>query len=114
MREDDILLGQIEDKIAQCENKYIVTHTGFLDSHQQSVARIFCGKNHIEIFDAEAESAAVDAGRLPACRTRFYGGYEDVYKRQGRGNLKTSDSKKLKRCIWKPKRYRPVGRSQVS
>ncbi|WP_425755220.1 RNA-binding protein [Ihubacter sp. rT4E-8] len=78
MREDDILLGQIEDKIAQCENKYIVTHTGFLDGHQQSVARIFCGKNHIEIFDAEAESAAVNAGRLPACRTRFYGGYDEA------------------------------------
>ncbi len=29
MKEDNFFLAQIEDKLAQCENKYIVTRTGF-------------------------------------------------------------------------------------
>lgn len=78
MKEDNFLLGQIEDKISQCENKYIVTCTGFLDSHQQSLARIYCRKNHVPVFDRASERAASEEGRLPACRTRFYGGYDDA------------------------------------
>lgn len=53
MKEDNYLLGQIEDKISACDNKYIMTNTGFLDSHQQSIARIFCKKNHIPIYPLE-------------------------------------------------------------
>ncbi len=78
MKEDNFLLGQIEDKIAQCENKYIVTSTGFLDSHQQSMARIYCRKNHVPVFDRAAEQTAASEGRLPSCRVRFYGGYDDA------------------------------------
>lgn len=78
MKADHFFLGQIEDKIAQCENKYIATYTGFLDSHQQSLARIHCKKNHTPIFDRAAEQAAAAEGRLPICRTRFYGGYDDA------------------------------------
>lgn len=73
MKEDNFLLGQIEDKITQCENKYIVTHTGFLDSHQQSLARTYCRKNYLPVFDAEPE-----ADSLPPVRTIFYGGYEEA------------------------------------
>ena len=71
MKEDNYLLGQIEDKIAACDNKYIMTNTGFLDSHQQSVARIFCKKNHIPVYDSEPET-------LPPVRTLFYGGFDEA------------------------------------
>lgn len=73
MKEDNFLLGQIEDKIAQCENKYIVTHTGFLDSHQQSVVRIYCRKSCVPVFDQEPEKEA-----FPPTRSIFYGGYDDA------------------------------------
>ncbi|WP_419025605.1 RNA-binding protein [Emergencia sp.] len=73
MKEDHFLLGQIEDKITQCENKYIATHTGFLDSHQQSLARIYCRKAHIPTFDAEPQGDA-----LPPTRSIFYGGHEEA------------------------------------
>lgn len=75
MKEDTFFLGQIEDKIAQCENKYIVTNTGFLDMHQQSLARMFCKKNHITVFTPALEEAAIRQGQLPQTRTLFYGGY---------------------------------------
>lgn len=78
MKEDHFLLGQIKDRIAQCENKYIVTYTGFLDSHQQSLARLYCRKNHVPVFDRASEQSAAAEGRMPACRTRFYGGYDDA------------------------------------
>ena len=73
MKEDNFLLGQIEDKITQCENKYIVTHTGFLDSHQQSLARVYCRKAHIPVFDEEPAHE-----NFPPTRSIFYGGYEDA------------------------------------
>lgn len=73
MKEDQFLLGQIEDKIAQCENKYIVTHTGFLDSHQQSLARIYCRKNGVPVFEQEPAQEA-----FPPTRSIFYGGYEEA------------------------------------
>lgn len=78
MKEDNYLLGLIEDKIGQCENKYIVTATGFLDAHQQSVARLYCKKNHIPVFGREDEKAALETGSLPPVRTVFYGGYEEA------------------------------------
>lgn len=72
MKEDKILLAQIADKIAQCEDKYIVTSTGFLDAHQQSLARQFCRKNFVPVCDAYGEQPD-----LPI-RTLFYGGYEEA------------------------------------
>lgn len=71
MKEDIFFLGQIADKIDQCENKYIVTATGFLDPHQQSLARRYCKKNFIPVYDEEPSD-------LPPVRTVFYGGYEDA------------------------------------
>lgn len=80
MKEDNYLLGQIEDKISACDNKYIMTNTGFLDSHQQSVARIFCKKNHIPVYEIKfgRGSGGADPENLPPVRTSFYGGYEDA------------------------------------
>ena len=82
MKEDNYLLGQIEDKISACDNKYIMTNTGFLDSHQQSIARIFCKKNHIPIYPLEfsrnGSAASNGSAALPPVRTSFYGGYEDA------------------------------------
>ena len=62
MKEDNYLLGQIEDKISACDNKYIMTNTGFLDSHQQSVARIFCKKNHIPVYEIKFGRGSGGAG----------------------------------------------------
>lgn len=76
MKEDNFLLGQIEDKISQCENKYIITSTGFLDSHQQSVARQFLKKNFYPFFEGAEEEP--DYADRPPVRTLFYGGYEDA------------------------------------
>ncbi len=55
MKEDNFLLGQISDKISQCENKYIVTATGFLDAHQQSLARQYCRKHFVPVYEAADE-----------------------------------------------------------
>lgn len=60
MKEDNFLLGQIEDKINQCENQYIPVHTVFLDAHQQSLARTLISRRAFH-------------GELV-----FYGGYEDA------------------------------------
>ena len=73
MKEDNFLLGKIEDNVARCSNKYIVTATGFLDQHQQSVARTWCRKNFQPVF-GEKE----DERDYPPCRTVFYGGYEEA------------------------------------
>ena len=97
MKEDNYLLGQIEDKISACDNKYIMTNTGFLDSHQQSIARIFCKKNHIPIYPLEfsrngsaglngsatntasyGSAGSNGSADMPPVRTSFYGGYEDA------------------------------------
>ncbi len=74
MKEDHFFLAQIEDKIAQSENRYIVTRTGFMDAHQQSLARQYCRKHHIPVTEA---SLADRPDRMPV-RTVFYGGYEDA------------------------------------
>ncbi|MEG0919123.1 MAG: YlmH/Sll1252 family protein [Anaerovoracaceae bacterium] len=38
MKEDKILIGQIEDKMKQCESHYMTTRTGFLSLHERSIA----------------------------------------------------------------------------
>lgn len=76
MKEDNFFLGQLEDKIAQCENKYITTYTNFMDTHQQSIARIHCWKNFIPVMDKDASMS--EMGSLPPTRSVFYGGYQDA------------------------------------
>ncbi len=78
MKEDNFFLGQVEDKIAQCENKYIATHTGFMDAHQQSLAQTFCRKNFVTVFTMEQEEDPESAEERPAVRSLFYGGYEEA------------------------------------
>lgn len=58
MKDDNILLGQIEDKMIQCENSYMATHTGFLSLHQRSLSL------KIKAF--------------PSVTRHFDGGYEDA------------------------------------
>ena len=77
MKEDNFFLGQLADKIAQCENKYIMTYTNFMDTHQQSIARIHCRKNFVPVTDADPYTAA-DMGSIPTTRSVFYGGYPDA------------------------------------
>lgn len=59
MREDDLLLAGLEDKIDQCERYGMLTHSAFLDIRQSALARVFCAKKR----------------GLQAC---FYGGYEEA------------------------------------
>ncbi|MGN0733278.1 MAG: YlmH/Sll1252 family protein [Emergencia sp.] len=81
MKEDNYLLGQIEDKISACDNKYIMTNTGFLDSHQQSVARVFCKKNHIPVHEIEfghqRGAAGTETGGAGAGGSGFGAGFGD-------------------------------------
>jgi RNA-binding protein YlmH len=60
MKEDNILLGQAEDKIRQCFERSMPTNTVFLDPHQQSLVR--------------GEFMKQSWG----CALEFYGGYEDA------------------------------------
>ena len=77
MKEDSFFLGQLADKIDQCENKYITTYTNFMDGHQQSIARIYCRKNFIPVTE-EDPCTPGDMGSIPATRSIFYGGYPDA------------------------------------
>ncbi len=60
-QEDKLLLAQIEDKLRMCKDRYIMTHTAFLDMRQASLA----------------------AERLHAMHEDFvlFGGYEDAERR---------------------------------
>ena len=59
MKEDAILLAGIEDKINQCLEYYITTHTAFLDMRQRTLAEGVCR-------------------RYPGLKYEFYGGYEEA------------------------------------
>lgn len=63
MNEEKILIGQAEDRIDQCLNRYMLTATGFLDTHQQAVLRQKFGHEDL------------------SCRIVFTGGYEDAQRR---------------------------------
>lgn len=58
-KEDKILLSQIEDRIRQCEERYMTTHTHFLDLRERSLAE---------------QAVRFRAG----LRYDFYGGYEEA------------------------------------
>lgn len=58
-KEDKVLLAGIEDKIRQCEDQYITTHSSFLDMRQRTLAEARCRQHH-------------------GIRFYFYGGYEDA------------------------------------
>lgn len=62
MTKDELTIAKIEDKIEQCRDGWYVTATGFLDSHEQALAK----------------KAAVHAAGV---RTLMYGGFDDAERR---------------------------------
>lgn len=62
MTKDELTLAKIEDKITQSRDGWYVTATGFLDSHEQALAK----------------KAAMHAAGV---RTLMYGGYDDAERR---------------------------------
>ena len=60
-KDDRYLAGQIEDKIRQAAEYYMVTHTGFLDPHAYAVAQRICR-----------------GGSAPEIRKVFTGGYPEA------------------------------------
>ena len=60
MNEDKLILAQAEDRIEQCRAYDMLTHTGFLDARQQSLARRAFGIRQGEV------------------QLLYYGGYEDA------------------------------------
>ena len=46
MKEDDLLLAGIADKIDQCERYGMLTHSHFLDLRQGALARAYCANHH--------------------------------------------------------------------
>ena len=62
MKEDKILIAQINDKIRQCENNYMITNTGFLDMRQQTILKdSLRGNSFVKGY--------------------FFGGYEDAERK---------------------------------
>lgn len=59
MKEDDLLLAGLADKIDQCERYGMLTHSPFLDLRQGALARAFCAKRR-------------------GLQALFYGGYADA------------------------------------
>ncbi len=74
MDEQKRLLGLAEDKCNQCRNKYIPTHTGFLDARQQSLLRQTFRREVAQTQAAEEQ----DGGFSPDLRLYFTGGYPDA------------------------------------
>lgn len=60
MNDDKLILAQAEDRIEQCRSYDMLTHTGFLDARQQSLARRSFG------------------ARQGDAQLLYYGGYEDA------------------------------------
>ena len=63
MNENDVLLGQIQDKYRQCQGRNVITSTDFMDMSQQSVASEYLKKQL-------------------AGQGIFVGGYEDAERRK--------------------------------
>lgn len=62
MTKDELTIAKIEDRIIQSRDGYYVTATGFLDSHEQAIARKV-------------------SMRAAGVRTLMYGGYDDAERR---------------------------------
>ena len=83
-KEDRILLAAIEDKMRQCENRYTVTNTTFLDLRQRALAKNFCKAERSLVLLSERPDGTYEnpdvkgSGRL---RALFYGGFADAERR---------------------------------
>ena len=62
IKEDQILLNHIGDKVQQRDQNYMMTATGFLDLRQQSLVKRWCMTEHID-------------------RWTLYGGYDDAERK---------------------------------
>ena len=62
MTKDELVIARIEDKVAQCRDGYYVTSTGFLDSHEQALAKKVMMHS-------------------PGIRALMYGGYGEAERR---------------------------------
>ena len=67
-KEDEMLLAQIEDKIEQCKDRYMITYSDFLDTHQRKVVKDYLLKMKIPPVDAKVQTE----------RHVFFGGYKDA------------------------------------
>lgn len=63
IKEDKMLLAMAEDRLNQCSQQYMVTHTGFLDLRQRSLVENRCRQLCRGVQDV---------------RCSFFGGYEDA------------------------------------
>lgn len=83
-KEDRILLAAIEDKMRQCENRYTVTNTTFLDLRQRALAENFCKAERSLVLLSERPDGTYEnpdvkgSGRL---RALLYGGFADAERR---------------------------------
>lgn len=83
-KEDKILLAAIEDKMRQCENRYTVTNTAFLDLRQRALAENFCKAERSLVLLSERPDGTYEnpdvkgSGRV---RALFYGGFADAERR---------------------------------
>jgi RNA-binding protein YlmH len=77
MNEDKLTLAQAEDRIEQCQNYDMLTHTGFLDARQQSLVRHAFGERQGDvrlIYDGGYE----DADRVLLAALPYY--MADLYE----------------------------------
>ena len=83
-KEDRILLAAIEDKMRQCENRYTVTNTAFLDLRQRALAENFCKAERSLVLLSERPDGTYEnpdvkgSGRV---RALLYGGFADAERR---------------------------------
>ena len=80
-KKDKILLATIEDKMRQCENRYTVTNTAFLDLRQRALAENFCKAERSLVLLSERPDGTYENPDVKGSgRTRalFYGGFADA------------------------------------
>ena len=67
MTEDELLLAVLDDKTAECEDKYIVTNTGFLDIYRQSTVIEYLKRKNVryELYGGFKDSERKLAVFLP-------------------------------------------------
>ena len=76
MNEDKLILAQAEDRIEQCRNYDMLTHTGFLDARQQSLVRRAFGVRQGDVR-LVYDGGYKDADRVILAALPYY--MEDLY-----------------------------------
>lgn len=80
IKNDKMLLAGIEDKFNQCCQQYRMTHSGFLDMHQRSLAEILCRdlKPHTQDVNCVFYGGYSDAERTVVAFLPDYAAVEDI------------------------------------